>query len=464
MYGITKENRKYLLEKIKREKEFLNSNHFSIGSDKIKMSDLVKNAYHNSDRYIAEVNHRVYSLFHHANNKGLKNIFGTITLPSEYHRLISNKYYNPKYCNKHLIEDIDRLYCPYTKKEQFDYDKYSPKSGTKELSRMFKKMLDLRAYRNIDKEDKCYFRVYEPHGDGTPHLHFSMFVPEDQVENLAERFKKHFADKYPGLEVDFQTDIKNPIAYLMKYILKTFDDLRGNEDNITDLSLWYKAHKITRFYTSKTLVSLEIYRKLNGRYNLLELTHMYKNRELSVLLDIDTNKVVSIYDSIGRIYNKKDIKINLKKKEKSYTLDELAEHIISKNEIYKEDRKLELEEYLSNIKIEPKIVIDDKPFILKNKKLTPISIKKPVKHLSDLQLCQLYIKLDTADIDTINYAEYGLVKNEMINRDLLQDLLIPINNYILPDMTRKIKRFRFFESNNYDLNLPFTNNLNIYKD
>lgn len=37
-------------------------------------------------------------------------------------------------------------------------------------------MLNLRVLRNIDKEDKCYFRVYEPHKDGTPHLHFSLFV------------------------------------------------------------------------------------------------------------------------------------------------------------------------------------------------------------------------------------------------------------------------------------------------
>lgn len=403
MYGINKENRKYLLEKIKREKEFLESNYFEIGRDKIKMSDLVKNAYHNSDRYIAEVNHRVNSLFHHANNKGLKNIFGTITLPSEYHRLISNKYHNPKYCNKHLIKDIDRLYCPYTKKEQLDYDNYSPKAGTKELSRMFKQMIDLRAFRNIDKEDRCYFRVYEPHKDGTPHLHFSMFVPADQVENVASRFRKHFEDKYPGLEVKFETDIKNPIAYLMKYILKTFDNLRDNESKITDLSLWYKGNRVTRFYTSKTLISLEIYRKLNGRYNLLELTHMYKNRELSVLLDIDTNKVVSIYDTMGRIYNKKETK-----------LKEVTKNI-----------KLTYKKIIK----EPKLLIDGTEYIIRDGNLQEITPIIPVNKQSNFSLYSDYMQMNNTEIEDINLHHYGLVKNELIKRDFITGQIISLNDY-----------------------------------
>lgn len=412
MYGIDNGTREYTLGRIKREKEFLESNYFEIGSNRIRMSELVKNAYHNANRYIAEVNHRVNSLFHHATNKGLKNIFGTITLPSEYHRLVKNKYHNPKYCNKHLTADIDRLYCPYRKREQLEYDKYSPKAGTRELSRMFKQMIDLRAFRNIDKEDRCYFRVYEPHKDGTPHLHFSMFVPEDEVENVAARFREHYNKKYPGLEVKFETDIKNPVAYLMKYILKTFDDLRDSDSKVTDLSLWYKANRVTRFYTSKTLISLEVYRKLGGRYNLLELTHMYKNRELSVLLDIDTNKIVSIYDSMGNIYNKKETKLK---------------EVTPQTKLTYKKKKTQ----------EPPIIIDGITYINHNGQLKEFEPIIPVKYRDTETIVNNISEL----IQDKNYDTnaYGLLNNELLyrefkyfdieTREIKCDEIIPLSEY-----------------------------------
>lgn len=386
MYGITKELRKFGLEKIKKQKNFLNSNFFQIGNENIPMSLLVKNAYHNSDKYIAEVNQRVYSLFHYANNKGLKNIFGTITLPSKYHkyktlpngRLVKN----PKYAN------------------------LSPNDGAKELSKMFKKILDLRSYRDIHKSDKCYFRVYEPHKNGTPHLHFSMFVPADKLEKVSQTFKNYFDNNYPTLRVDFQTDINNPVAYLMKYILKTFDDLRTNEDNITDLSLWYIVNRITRFYTSRTLISLEVYRKLNGRYNLLELTEMYKNKQLSVLVDIDTNKVLSIYDKIGNIYNKKDTQIK------------------SLNS-FKVEPKLKIKRK-EHRKKEPIIMIDNKRYVSVNGQLQEYI--PPVTKMNDIRLHNHYKELEE-DIYNINMQHYCLVKNELINRYILDDEKLPINQY-----------------------------------
>lgn len=386
MYGITKELRKYGLEKIKKQKNFLNSNFFQIGRDTIPMALLVKNAYHNSNKYIAEVNQRVYSLFHYANNKGLKNIFGTITLPSKYHKYktLSNGRLvkNPKYQN------------------------LSANDGAKELSKMFKALLDNHSYKDIPKEDKCYFRVYEPHKNGTPHLHFSMFVPAHKVEILAQKFKNYFDNNYPTLRVDFQTEINNPVAYLMKYILKTFDDLREDENNISDLSLWYIVNRITRFYTSRTLISLEVYRKLNGRYNLLELTEMYRNKQLSVLVDIDTNKVVSIHDNVGNIYNKKDTQI------KSINSFKVEPKLKIKR---KEDRKKE-----------PIIMIDDKRYVSINGQLQEYI--PTVNKMNDIQLHKHYRDLEE-DIYNINMQHYCLIKNELIDRDILHDEKLPINQY-----------------------------------
>lgn len=381
MYGITKEVRKLALGKIRKQKQFLENNYFQIGRDNIPMSEIVKNAYHNSSRYIAEVNHRVFSLYHYANNRGLKSIFGTITLPSEYHPKIANKMPNPKFIND---------------------EHHTPNAGAKELSKMFKKLLDLRILRDIPKEDKCYFRVYEPHKDGTPHLHFSMFVPADKLDEIAKKFKDYFKSKYEKLRVDFQTDINNPVAYLMKYILKTFDDLRAENAKVSDLSLWYIANRITRFYTSRTLISLEIFRKLNGRYNLLELTEMYQNRELCVLLDIDTNKVVSIYDKIGNIYNKKDTSV----KEVNSTI------------------KLK---YKKKIK-EPTLIIDGVEYTNKNGNIKRYEPIIPVNKRTSLDLYTHYQEMNH-NIEEYDLKHYGLVKNELIQRDFIEGEVLPLNAY-----------------------------------
>ncbi|PLY06602.1 MAG: hypothetical protein C0625_08390 [Arcobacter sp.] len=386
MYGIDDKTRKLGLEKIKKQKDYFKNNFFEIGNDLIPMSDLIKNAYHNADKYIAEVNHRVYSLFHYANNNNLKCIFGTLTLPTEYHPKINNKYKNPKYCNGHLIKNP--TYCIYTRKQVLDYDKYSPKAGARELSKMFKRLLDLRFLKDIDKEDKCYFRVYEPHKDGTPHLHFSLFVPENIHTKIHEKIQNYFNKNYPNLKTDFQIDIKNPVAYLMKYILKTFDDLREN-DKVTDLSLWYITNKITRFYTSRTLITLEVFRKLNGRYNLLELTHMYKQRDLHILVDIDTNKIVSIHDSIGNIYKKRETKL------------------VDTN------GRITLK-YKKKVK-EPKLIIDGVRHIQKDNKLIKFKPLIPIKQRStETLLNDLKELLLTSDYDS-NY--YALINNELIYRD-----------------------------------------------
>ncbi|NQY19799.1 MAG: replication endonuclease [Campylobacteraceae bacterium] len=387
MYGLTKFTREIAIDKVNFQKRFLENNFILFGTTSVALSTFVKNAYINSNRYIAEVNHRVWSLYHYANNKGLKNIFGTITVPSVYHKKISNRYYNSNFIN-----DIN----------------HTPKAGAIELSRMFKRLLDLRVLRDINKEDKCHFRVYEPHKDGTPHLHFSMFVPENKVEEIVDRFKKYFKLKYKNLQVKFETNINNPVSYLMKYILKTFDDLRKADAKLSDLSLWYIKHSITRFYTSRTLISLDVYRCLNGRYDLLELTQMYKNRELIVYLDTDTNKIASIEDHIGIIYTKKHVTICDMKTNATFKL--------------KYEKRKSLKSPIINIEGIEYISVDG---ILKV--FDPII---PVKKMSSMNLYQHYLDINE-DIENYNLHHYGLVKNEMISRELIVGEEVLVSEYNL---------------------------------
>ncbi len=416
MYGITKEIRKNTLKKIERQKKYLSSNYFNVGSDNIPMIELVKTPFINSNRYIAEINHRVYSLYHYAQSKNLVPFFGTITLPSEYHKfkkLRNGKIVkNRKYAKMNEIPKKYRIYDIKTKKQTLlcdDYVDYLPNAGAKQLSKMFKKILDSRLYRAIPKDDKCYFRVYEPHFDGTPHLHFMMFVPSSSLNAILKSLKKTFLKKYNSPYIlDLKTNIKSPISYLMKYILKTFDDLRVKND-VTDLSIWYIANRITRFYTSRTLISLDVYRKLNGKYNLLELTQMYKDNELCVLLDIDTNKVVSIYDQYGNIYNKSLISIENNKKPIKLKY--------KKKEVIKNDLDDKIPVYM-----------DNQVFYHSNGVLMPSQRFESFNSLSDLSLSDYYHFLDDNFDMVDNLQHFGLVHNEMVQRELLR-----CDNLILND-------------------------------
>ncbi len=395
MYGIDKKTKNFALSKLKKQKDYLNSNFMTLDDNtQVPLSAFVKNAYNNSDRYIAEVNHRVYSLHDYAISKGLVNIFLTLTLPTQYHPKIKNTKNNPKFANQH----IDAIYDTKTKKPSFEnikYEDYTPLAGTRKLSVMFHHLQMLRVYRDITKTDKCYFRVYEPHKDGTPHLHASLFVPADKVDAVVKRFKEYVKTKY-DVQFKIETNINNPVAYLMKYILKTFDDLRHNNDNITDLSLWYLYHGITRFYTSRTLVSLDIYRALNGKYTLIELSHMYKDEELTVLLDIDTKKIVSIYDDVGRIYSKQ-VNTTVVKKDDGFILN------------YKKKEK----------KIK-KIV-----------KLNGIEMSIVPSKLTNYNLIQHYQQLIGEDFNKytdVQLKHYLLTYNEMVNREFLNDDIQSLNN------------------------------------
>ncbi|MDY3204470.1 MAG: hypothetical protein RBR70_05305 [Arcobacter sp.] len=433
MYGITKQIRAYTLKKIDFQKDFLSKNSFKVGADYIPMIELFKNAYINPDRYISEVNHRVYSLNDYAKNRNLKSLFGTITLPSEYHptKLGRNgrRVSNPRYCNKNKIPMIERVFDIKTKKHVLtDLQKsyYSPKEGAKKLSRMFKALLDLRVLRNIPKEDKCYFRVYEPQEDGTPHIHFSLFVPGEQLEKVKLRFNQYFEDNFPKLQVDFQTNIDNPVAYLMKYILKTFDDLRQDDNNISDLSLWYLANKITRFYTSKTLISLEVYRRLNGRFQLLELTRMFKDREINYFVDTETNAVLEITDKHGSLYIKKPTSLILKDEQndfKSQIQNKWCDLVL--NGTQKERQKIHLPK-LNQVPI----FMNNKKHYMLNGQVVRQERLMTVNRLTDNQLLSYYYHLDSKFNELDNYSHFALVKNEMIKRGFLDSQLLNVNDVL----------------------------------
>jgi len=409
MFGFTSKSRKVALNKVDNTRLFLDNNFVEIGGKTFAYSQFFKNSFINSDRYIAEINNRVNSLFTYAQAKDLKNVFTTLTLPSEYHRLKTlksgKKVTNKKYGGRKIL-----FTCKHpTKKKKIKFDnpkenreKYYPKQAAKVLTKMFEKIRHLRSYRDIPKDYRVYFRVIEPHKDGCPHLHISIFIPASKVLKFVSDVK----ELYPSPACEIETDVRNPVAYLMKYILKTLDDLRADNQKITDLTLWYILHGICRIYTSRTLISLDVYRVLGGRYSLNELSVMYKDKEISVLLDPETNKPMEILNEYGSIWSRKKSVNNVtydKRKPISKTLE--RNKLEKPVEIYKNGKNYHYYRYEDEL------------------------IELPIvpAHMKDYVLADYYQSLDVEEVESL--VHFGITQNECIKRGLIDGQIQSLNDF-----------------------------------
>lgn len=289
MYGISETDKIFLKTKLENQKKFLDSNFFMVNGEYVPYSNFYFSSWHNSNRYIAELNNRVASLNDYALSQGLCPIFAVFTLPSEYHKqkLITLKSGKKKLVyNKKFIDDED----------------HSVSAGASKLQALVRSIMNSLHFRSLSQNQRCYITTKEPHLDGTCHLNLLVFVPKDNLDKCVSAIKDRFLDTHSRVE----TDIKNATSYVMKYIFKTLDDLRQNPDldNLTDISYWYLKHKIRRFTMSQTFISLEIYRKLNGSIDLISLTKNYNKGLVTVVVDPDTRKPLKIFDEFGELWQK----------------------------------------------------------------------------------------------------------------------------------------------------------------
>ncbi len=432
MYGLSEADRDKTFNKIKKSKEYIETHGLEFEGKFIPFAVLTKNAWHNSHKYVAELQNRVNSLTKYATDNGLVNIFITLTLPSEYHPTKTLKngklVHNPKFTN-----DLA----------------HTPKAGSKVLSSYWKRILDFKPLQKLSRENRCYFRVTEPHKSGTPHLHISLFVPKESVERVFNSIFAKFT--FPQIEISSQyipssfqynvydktlkrevykrdkndnfgisENIKNPTAYMMKYILKTLDDLREDGGKMTDITLWYILHGIGRFYTSRTLLPLYHFRKINyieKFQNIYEATVHYKNGRLRIsgtktsidFLSIDENGEI-VEDTIWTKQN--------------FNPDP------NFNNMRVEDKPVLRIKKTVDIKIIP-VEIDGENYILKNGLL-----QKPPKptvtpaYMKDKQLYDYYHSLDIED-ENITLLHYGITQNEMVKRGFLDIPLQNLNDYNL---------------------------------
>ncbi|MGB3962324.1 MAG: hypothetical protein WBK95_08830, partial [Sulfurimonas sp.] len=144
-----------------------------------------------------------------------------------------------------------------------------------------------------------YYRVNEPHKDGTPHAHILLFIPADRIE----RVEKAFNHLYFSKSNKFVKDIENAKSYIMKYINKT---LPKSKEQLTQddeyLNTWYIKHRINRFCSSRSTAPMYLHRLLNHRFTLYALTQIKKGNSLKVLVTLDTEKIMEIWDDNELLY------------------------------------------------------------------------------------------------------------------------------------------------------------------
>ena len=283
-YGLSKNQLNYAEEKIKKQNDFLENTYYqdNISGTIKQLKDFVVTANHNPSRYYALVQNRVNSIMKIANERNLSPVFMTLTLPSRYHKMKQDK-------NRNLISNPK-------------YDNITtPKEANKILTEKFKQLRNDRSFRkdNVDKNKRIYIRVNEPHKDGTPHSHILLFVPSASIPKIVKAFQRLFPQKTNKIE----TDIINPVGYMMKYVLKLLPKSKDKNISINDkyLNAWYSCHNILRFSTSRTLIPLYVYKFIYEAYNLYEATALYNpcdiykpNQFFDIFQDINTKKIHDI--------------------------------------------------------------------------------------------------------------------------------------------------------------------------
>lgn len=414
MYGLDTKIKNYIDLKIDKNKSFLKNLTFYNEEYKlISMFDSDMNANLSPDRYFAEVNNRVNTLFKISKELDLVPAFLTITAPSAYHN--SSKYYNGS----------------------------TPRETALYLSELWAKFLRLKIFSNMKintGHNKIYIRVYEPHKSGVPHLHAMIFVPRIYLKQLKQKFYEHFTKfKIKKIALKFidrfdkstkYDGATGAIAYILKYMNKTFksakDDIMSNE------AYYFAYHGIRRFITSQTLVPLWLYRKIKHNEDtrdLYQLTKDYKDGH--VYSSFDKEYIFQRY-----IKNEKEFI--------SYNKDEyIVNSTIEEKILYQKNHFISDQFKNSNVNY------DNCPtsWTKKKKDFIPLfqngiithmfrngeflKYQKHITQMKDFELYQYYENFDfdsdilTYDIKTKEifdnsiYVKYLSVKNLMITRGLI---------------------------------------------
>lgn len=165
--------------------------------------DVIESSIANPENRLAELMIRMKGFEQYATEYSHKCLFFTLTCPSRFHAWNS------------ATKEKNKKYCGATPKESMDY-----LNAVWQLIRAKWAKAGLRVYG---------LRVAEPHKDGTPHLHFSLFVDCENIADVVTIFEKEAmkdsfnepgAKKHRWSVVEIDPSKGSAVGYLAKYLSK----------------------------------------------------------------------------------------------------------------------------------------------------------------------------------------------------------------------------------------------------
>ena len=426
MYGLTKDDLKFVRKKHDLQKKYLENNTFVTGNGQLKSLLDVSHSSNHSSRYYSELQNKLNTIQDFINTQtdiDYSPIFLTITLDGFFRGFLYgdfSKYYPG--VHKKLIPNNERfgfLHDKISKKEKFTIkDLYNC------LNFQYYKFLSSQIFKKFKKQNIKihYIKTTEPHKkDGVPHFHLLLYCPASEVENLKYYYKKYFPAPQNIKKLNkntedlkgFQTDLKSPLGYILKYVLKSFRDVK-NEAEIDYLQAWYIKNRILRITTSHSVVPMWVYRKLIPlETDLYHLDYINKYGFAEWSKEDDYISFTDLTNGRTLEYNQGEYKIFYEKSGK----------------IIKEfGQKKETEPKLNQIiKLKYKKHIKS-PLILFDENKIKSNYVKPINRYSNFQLYNYYKQLEK-DFNNVNLQHFTLIKNELIQRQIIDDEKISPNEF-----------------------------------
>ncbi|MBU0632596.1 replication endonuclease [bacterium] len=420
MYGLSKHDLEFINKKIQYQKDFLLDNSFTTSSGQVKTLLDVSFSANHSERYYAQLTNKINTMTEYSKDFDLSPSFLTMTLDGFYRDLLRGDYTRFDKFSVEKKEEImksipDNDKYGFLRQKILDREKFTINDLYKILSYQFGKFTASYPFIKMRKQGFkfMYIRTVEPHKkDGVPHFHVMLYINKRFFESVREVFNKNFPAPQNEKE-GFVTDIYNPAGYILKYITKSFTDVKHGND-LDYIQVWFIKHRIMRCVTSKNTIPQWIYQKCysleSDWYYLTDFIYnedkfcewSYKD-DYFHFIDLESSREIHYEQGvISLIRDDKVLKTFGSKKEKIVSVA----------------RKLVFKRNKQKVKRYVDVIIDGEQFLLIDGSL--VQHKRQPHEMGNYELINYF---RTLDIKIVQLDHYRITHKLMCERGLIKDQL-----------------------------------------
>lgn len=439
-YGLHSFDVENIQRKINKQKDYMENSTFMTSNGTCKTLLDVSMSANISERYYAQLVNKVNTLQQAMTNLDLTPVFLTITHDGWLHDLYYGDYSRFEDKNLNDLPESDRF--GYFKTKAHLRETFTVHDIYQIMRWKWEKFIGTTILRKVrETSTMAYLFATEPHESGVPHAHVLVYVPHWALDKLKKEFVKIFnapmnitqdkkrlsPEQIANGELNgFQWTISNPVGYILKYVTKSFMDIK-NQAQIDELQAWYIKHRIVRFTTSHTLVPQWVYNKVYPLENdWLYLSDLKINSMCEWSAEDDYFKFEDTKLGKTLMYNRGLYQM-FQDGQLVHEFGEYKEKVEIK-QVIKYTHKYILKEHKQDFTIKRAFIFNSdnqKIGVSFKRSLYPCFHKFPTPSLmSDSILLQYYYSLD---IEKTPFPHYQLTQNECINRCLIKGQIHSLN-------------------------------------